>query len=79
MCITMADLGRKAEADSYLEKIQAVKLENPIDFFYKGTALGTLKRHKEALECFERALDMRPGDPGMLFSKGAGSCQHGAV
>ena len=59
----------KNVAESKKQNYKLIEM-NPEYWNNKGIALGELKRYEEAIECFDKAIELNPNDPWYWYNKG---------
>src|SRR5215510_2777198 len=68
--LEMYERGRWAEAETELRKALALNPEQPEWHFNLGLTLEASERDAEALVCYERAVDLMPGQVDPLLAAG---------
>lgn len=70
-CIGLSKLGKNEDALRMIEPVVKEYPENDYGWFAKGSILGELTRHSEAIAADQRALALDPDNPSVLFNLGA--------
>ena len=67
------DPAKKVE---YYTKVLEIDPENFDAWFNKGLALVDLGRYSEAIECFDKALEIEPGNTAVQMSREIAICKY---
>jgi tetratricopeptide (TPR) repeat protein len=70
LCQTFLDLGRLAEAEAAGLELLKIEGENPKNWMLLGTVRARLMRQADALEAFQQALRLNPGELRLRLSIG---------
>ena len=70
LCQTFLDIGQLAEAEAAALRLLRIESENPKNWMLLGTVRARLMRQADALEAFEEAARLNPGELRLRLSMG---------